>query len=261
MAEGKRRTVEVWAGLRLFGGNVLVSPGLIALDQVTAGGNILAGEVLFQFGQSEIRGNLVHDAAVATVGGGAYRVLGQECTVPFPGERDVDFDLLEALARSGCGEWAIAEQGEDGSYDGQGFPDTCSRVFVPGDLTIAGDFLFSGLLVVRGTVYLQSAEVYGPLVILAEGDIALGMDGDVPAHGMYGGCLLYSAGEILDTRADKLPCIVHGILIGQGGISLTNVELVYGEEPVLPFIGTLPEGALPHYPTLLLEWVDPAPRR
>jgi hypothetical protein len=263
MAEGKQRTVEVWAGLQLFGGNVLVSPGLIALDQVTAGGNVLAGEVLFQFGQSEIRGNLVHDLDVATVGGGGYRVLGQECSVPFPGESNVDFDLLEALARSGCGEWFIPEQGEDGSCDWRDFPctDSCGGVFVPGDLTIAGDFLFSGLMVARGTVYLQTAEVYGPLAILAEGDILLGMGGDVPVHGMYGGCLLYSAGEILDTRADKLPCIVHGVLIGRGGISLTNVELIYEEEPLLPYVEALPEGALPHYPSLLLEWVDTAPRR
>jgi len=257
MAKGKSRMIEVVARMSLFGGQVLFSCGDIRLDSVEVTGNVRGNDVVFRYGESTVRGRILHAGEVKTEGGGRYRLLGRSCAIDDTGDVMFDFDLLEEMVDEG---WCVAE-GEKQYEWGELDRDGCGKVFVPGDLTISDFLKFDGIIVVRGNVDLSCAGTESRVVILAEGDIKFRGGGGLVQQ-YNGNTVLYSGGDILDRRVGIKPqLMMNGIIMARGDIELGNFALACNEELLFEHEEIFAQVDFTQFSCFLLEWLSVSPRR
>jgi len=258
LAEGKSRQLLVRAGINRFGEYALLAGGGARLGRVEVSGHVGADSITFVAGKSVVRGSLFAAAVTAQWDAG-YRLAGggRENPTFHGGNLELDFSWYQDRAFFFDHRWYIPGNREyyhwhDLGAEGQ------QLVYVPGNLAVSGDFVFDGVLVVRGAVAFAPLTVTGDFLVLAEGDIVL----EEAFWQESGGAFFYSAGDIRDGRPEREPpLLLRGILAAAGDIELF-VAAVLGDEPALKlYQRELEPGTFAGIATFSLEYLDQAARR
>lgn len=257
MSDGKTRLLDVVAEIGHLGEYVLVAGGEIVLADVTLEGNILAEEIVFCCSQSAVGGDIFYYSFVDCVNGGAYYCGGNvEKLDELPGVM-IDFEEYEKRAAEEEGWFIIGEEEpvlfQDCMFGAQ-------KIFVAGDLVMEGIFDFEGLVVVRGSVDVNSGDIGGNLVLLAEDDICFTVDGSEGEH--IAGGFFYSGANIVDRRSGlKRRFLFHGAMMAAGDVELGEFDMIFNGEAVSAWFSELPEDLFLPFTAFVLTWVDLSPRR
>lgn len=258
---GKTRVVDVFAEICHLGGHVLISGGEVLLEDVTIDGNMLADEIVFCCSKSDVSGDIFFHSAVRCLNGGSYLCRGKEISLA---ELPVFVDFEDYAQRAAEEEdWLIVGGGEETVFFNE-FVDQVvyQKIFIAGDLVINGVFEFEGLVVVRGSVDVNSGDIMGNFVLLAEDDISFSVDGSEGEHVAGGSCFFYSGGSIVDRRSGlKRRFLFQGAMVAAGDVDLWEFDLVFDGEAVTVWFSELPEDLFLPFTTFNLTWVDLSPRR
>ncbi|MBS4030491.1 MAG: pilus assembly PilX N-terminal domain-containing protein [Clostridiales bacterium] len=261
-ANGKTRVLDVVAEICHLGGHVLISGGEVLLADVILEGNILADEIAFCCSKSEVAGDILYHTSVRCVNGGSYLYGGKEAKLGELPEIVIDFEEYEKRVAEE-GDWLFAGGGE-APFVFHDFVDEFiyQKIFIAGDLVIHGVFDFEGLVVVRGSVDVNSGDFGGNFVLLAEDDISFTVDGSQGEHIAGGSCFFYSGGSIVDRRSGLKPrFLFHGAMMAAGDVELGEFDLVFDGGAVSEWFWELPEDLFLPFTEFVLTWVDLSPRR
>jgi hypothetical protein len=257
-AEGKSRPLTVRADILLCGGYALLAGGEVKLGGAEVHGNVGGGEIVFVGGSSVVHGSLF-TGAVRVEWGAAYALAGggRQCPVEHTGNLELDFGWYADRAFFLDHRWHIPVIMDNYYWEGMG-EITEGLVYVPGDLVVGGDFVFEGVLVVRGRVEFGPELVAGNFVLLAEGDVVLAAEWEQAGGSVF----IYSGGDITDGRAERvLPLVFGGVLVAAGNIELPEAAVSADETAFALYRGELEPGAFSGIASFRLEYIDSEPRR
>ncbi len=257
-AEGKTRLLLVRAGIDLFGGRALLAGGEVRLGRAEVRGHVGAKRIVFVAGENVVHGSLYAKEVRAEWGAG-YRLAGggRVCPENRGGSLDLDFTWYADRAFFFDPRWHIPVIMDKYYWEELGAAGK-SLVYVPGDLTVSGEFLFSGVLVVRGSVDWRPQALAGDFVVLAERDIVFG----TAAEQAGGSAFFCSGGSIVDGRAKReAPLLLCGALAAAGDIDLELVRVTGSEAALKLYRGELAPGSFSGLAGFTLEYIDPTPRR